>query len=475
VSVVPFSYLTLTGLSDEDAELVGRMSVSLQNFERVNKIKRDYYDGVHKPQMLGIAVPRSFEGLDIRCGWGGTPVDVLEERLQFYGWTSEGDTYGLDDVFQDNALEIDAGLAHLDALIYGTSFVVVGAGDADEPSPLVTVHSPRNMTGLWDARKRRLRAAFSTVTQGHVVTEATLYKESETVWLERENPSGRWVVVDRDQHRLGRVPVVQFENRASTNAVGRSEITAPIRSLADQAVRTMFAMELNREFYTTPQRWAVNVAEDAFTANDGGDITGWDAIQGHMLVAPFDPDNTEAPEAKFGQFSAASPAPFLDQLRGLAQSLCGEAGMPVSYMGLQADVAPSADAIRALESRLVTRAERRQTTFGRSWSQVGGLVLLVRDGSIPDDYRGVSTKWREAATPTRSAAADEALKLTQGDNPILPADSSVTYDRLGLTPAEQRQVAADKRRTQGTGNVLGILNQSAQRVRDERGDAAPVA
>ena len=35
-------------------------------------------------------------------------------------------------------------------------------------------------------------------------------------------------------------------------------------------------------------------------------------------------------------------------------------------------------------------------------------------------------------------AADEALKLTTGDNPILPADSTVTYDRIGLTPAEQR-------------------------------------
>src|SRR5690349_25173097 len=32
---------------------------------------------------------------------------------------------------------------------------------------------------------------------------------------------------------------------------------------------------------------------------------------------------------------------------------------------------------------------------------------------------------------------------------VLPTDSSVTYDRIGLTPAEQRQIAADKRRAAG--------------------------
>lgn len=453
MSIASISYLSLTSLSDDDAELVAQMTTALGRYDRVNTLKRDYYDGVHKPQHLGIAVPASFQDLEIRCGWAGTTVDVLEERLQWFGWSSDEDPHRLREVYQDNALDIDSARAHLDALIYGTSFVVVGTGEDDEPSPLVTVHSPKSMTGLWDARKRRLKAALSLVGEGRTATEATLYKPGETVWLERVVSTGQWRVANRDLHRLGRVPVVQFENRSSTAAHGRSEITAPIRSLADQAVRTMFAMELNREFYATPQRWAVNVAEDAFESADGGPVSGWDAIMGHMLAAPFDADNPERPEPKFGQFNAASPQPFLEQLRGLAQSLCGEAGMPPAYMGLQTDNPASADAIRALESRLVNRAERRQATFGRSWREVGALALLVRDGEIPATYRDVTAHWRDAATPTRAAAADEAVKLTTGDNPILPPDSSVTYNRLGLTPPEQRQLESDKRRT--TGRALG--------------------
>jgi hypothetical protein len=71
---------------------------------------------------------------------------------------------------------------------------------------------------------------------------------------------------------------------------------------------------------------------------------------------------------------------------------------------------------------------------------------MVRDGDIPADYdTTVSTKWRDAATPTRAASADEATKLIASG--VLPPDSTVTYDRVGLSPAEQRQVAADKRRT----------------------------
>jgi hypothetical protein len=76
---------------------------------------------------------------------------------------------------------------------------------------------------------------------------------------------------------------------------------------------------------------------------------------------------------------------------------------------------------------------------------------------VPADFdTRISARWRDAATPTRSAAADEALKLSQGDDPIIPRDSSVLYDRIGLTPAEQRQVEADKRRSSGVAVIRAL-------------------
>jgi hypothetical protein len=181
-------------------------------------------------------------------------------------------------------------------------------------------------------------------------------------------------------------------------------------------------------------------------------------------------EDPEGPQPDVKQFSPASPAPYLDQVQGYAKRVASEAGIPTTYFGIETANPASADAIRAAESRLVKRAERRQASFGRSWLEVGRLALLVRDGRLPDSYdTAISTKWRDAATPTRAASADEALKLTSGDNPILPPDSTVTYDRVGLSPAEQRQVIADKQRTRGT----AVLDQlRANRAGDTNAPSA---
>ena len=40
-------------------------------------------------------------------------------------------------------------------MVFGRSYVLVGTGD-DPDMPLVTIESPLNLAGLWDARKRRL-------------------------------------------------------------------------------------------------------------------------------------------------------------------------------------------------------------------------------------------------------------------------------------------------------------------------------
>jgi hypothetical protein len=471
VSVTPINTavsLPLVTPTDDEIRLVNHLIDKLNAYQTANLLKLAYYEGEQRVQMLNISIPPAMQRLEAVVGWPGTVVDVLEERLDWFGWRSEAEDFDLPAIYADNQLALESGQAHLDALIYGTSFVVVGTGDDGEPSPLVTVQSPTTMTGLWNARKRRLDAALSTVWDGGHVVEATLYTENATLTVSRSDVGGFWVVEDRDQHNLGRVPVVQFENRSRKDIVGRSEITKAVRYYTDNAVRTMLGMEINREFYNSPQRYALGVDEGSFTDASGNVRTGWETIMGRVWAIGKDEDG-DLPQV--GQFTPSSPAPYLEQVKGLAQLIAAEAGLPTTYLGFTTDNPASADAIRAGEVRLIKRAERRQTAFDASWLEVGRLSLLVRDGRVPDDFRSVNAhNWRDAATPTRSAAADEAVKLTSGENPILPPDSSVTYDRIGLSPAEQRQVAADKRRSTGTG-VLRALTTQAQAVADR--DSTP--
>lgn len=446
--------------TQDEQDLVTYMVNQLSAYEVTNALKLAYYQGEQTVRQLGIAVPPGLSNVKVVVGWAGTVVDVLEERLDWYGWQSDGDTYGLDEVFSANRLALDASRAHLDALIYGTSFAVVGSGDAGEPNPLITVHSPRTMTGIWNARTRRLDYALSVATTNGVVTQATLYSPDETTVFSRNEPGDRWRVEDRDRHRLGRPLAVQLENRPRNDVCGRSEITKAVRSYTDQAVRTMLAMEIHREFFQAPQRYALGVEPEDFTASDGTVRTGWETIMGRVWAIGRNEDG-EVPTV--GQFTPASPEPYINQVKTLAQLLAAEASMPAHYLGFQTDNPASADAIRAGESRLVKRAERRQLGFGDSWLEVARLALLVRDGRIPDGFdAAVSPKWGDPATPTRSAAADEAVKLSAGDDPIIPRDSSVLYDRLGLSPEEQRTLAADKRRARGAGALQAIRDRVSQ-------------
>lgn len=455
----PVSSLPLSRPSDDEVAIVEAMVDRLNAYQTANLLKVAYYEGEQRVQMLNISIPPQLSRLETVVGWPGTTVDVLEERLDWYGWASEGSDFELGEVYTDNQLDVDGSLVHTDALIYGTAFAVVGAGDVGEPMPLVTMHSPTSLTGIYDARSRRLSAALSaTVVNGHA-DAVTLYSPSETVYMSRAPQGGRWVVDERDRHMLGRVPVVQFVNRPRASRLGgRSEISKAVRYYTDAAVRTMLGMEVNREFYSAPQRYALGVDESSFTSADGTVKTGWETIMGRIWAIDRDEDGN-LPEV--GQFQAASPAPYLEQVKGLAQLLAAEAAIPPSYLGFQTDNPASADAIQRSEARLVKRAERRQSAFGRSWLEVARLALLIRDGSVPADFGTLTAKWRDASTPTRSAAADEATKLVGSG--ILPPDSQVTYDRIGLTPAEQRQVAADRRRANGSG-VLQALTEAAQRA-----------
>lgn len=456
MSIIPITpgpaFNRLSFASDDESREIESMVNRLRLVNVANAEAEQRYEGSWAASQFGISIPPNMRGLHSPAGWDGTVVDVLEERLDWLGWTSDGDDFGLPDVYSANGLDVDGGMAHLDALIFGLSFVTVGSGEAGEPSPLITPHSPTTMTATWDRRTRRLVSALAVVTEDGQEVEATLYTLGSTVRFTRNG--GRWYAEDRDKHNLPRLPVALVPNRVrGSRDLGRSEITKPIRYYSDAAARTLLGLEVNREFYNAPQRIGLNVDDSMFQDESGASVSPWSAIMGRVWNIPANDDGMPAPDVK--QFSPASPAPYLDQIQGYAKRVASEAGIPTTYFGIETANPASADAIRAAESRLVKRAERRQASFGRSWLEVGRLALLVRDGRLPDGYdTSVSTKWRDAATPTRAASADEATKLIASG--VLPADSSVTYDRVGLSPAEQRQVEADKRRARGSASLSSI-------------------
>lgn len=435
-------------LPREEAALVELHLERLGRYRTRNRLKNAYYEAKQKVDDLGLNLPLKYRAAKIAVGFTGTSVDVLEERLDFLGWMDDtgNDPYGLADVFTANDLGIESSAGHLDALITGTGFAIVGAGGSGEPDALITIESSDRVTGEWNRRTRRLSSALAIdEEEAGQATAVTLFLPNSDVVAYRRG--GLWIESDRTAHERDRVGVVQFQNRPrGSRWGGRSEITPALRSYTDQAVESLLGMKVHRSFYQAPQRYILNASESWFTNEDGSVKSGWEAVQGRMLAVPKDEDgDPDDPEPKIGQFEPASPTPYIEMVRHYAELVSAEAAIPLTYLGLSTANPPSADAIRALEARLIKKAERRQAAFGRGWREVGALALLIKDGELPEDFAtAVTTKWRDAATPTRSAAADEVTKYVGAG--VLPATSSITYDRMGLTPAEQRTLRSEKRR-----------------------------
>jgi hypothetical protein len=439
-------------LTADETGLIDFLFSRLRQHDAKNALLEAYYEGKNRLKDLRISIPPQLTAVETVVGWAGTAVDVLEERLDFEGYYG-ADTLGLNDVYRANELDLESGLGHRDAFIFGTGFVTVGKGQDGEADPLITIESPKKMTALYDLRSRRLTAALmvNRDEKGNPLG-GSLYLADETITLEYQGRG--WIDVDRDQHRLGRVLVAALPNNPrSSDTHGRSEITPAVRSYTDSAMRTLLGAEVAREFYSAPQRYVLGAPEDFFTDADGNPLDPWRVTLGRMLGLPANEDG-QVPTV--GQFPANDTRPYFDQLRAYAQMLSAETAIPASYLGFQTDNPASADAIRQMEARLVKRAERRQKQFGRTWSEVAKLALLVRDGDIPAEAAEIRPLWRDASTPTRAAAADEAVKLISAG--VLLPDSEVTYNRIGLTESDKQVLRDEKARA----DSLAFLDQLSQ-------------
>lgn len=440
-------------LTSDELGLITHLTKKLRAHNGSNLLKENYYEGKQRLKDLGISIPPTMRLVDSVVGWAGTAIDVLEERLDLEGFLGGAD-YGLDEIYRANNLDLESGLGHKDAFIYGTGFVFVGKGKEGEADPLITIESPKRSTALYDLRTRRLSAALLvTPAEDGTILGGSLYLPNETIYFEAYSET--FVEVGRDVHNLGRVPVSPLiNNPRSGDPYGRSEITRAVRSTTDAAMRTLLGAEVAREFYSAPQRYVLGASEEAFTDADGNPLNAWSVIQGRLQGIPYNDEDNVLPTV--GQFSANSPSPYFDAIRAYAQIMAAETAIPASYFGFQTDNPASADAIRQMEARLVKRAERRQKQFGRTWVEVAKLALLVRDGSLPVEANNIRPIWRDASTPTRAAAADEAVKLISAG--VLSPDSDIVYNRIGLSDSDKQVVKSEKGASQARQLVDNLLN-----------------
>jgi hypothetical protein len=443
--------LPLTGLSEDEARAANALAMRLFNVRPYLELRGLYYDGLQKMQDLGISIPPSLAGLRTVMGWPQIGVDAVDERCIVQGFRHAGQTEADDELLEiwgANNLGLESSLGHLDALIYGRSYVIVGAQD-DTDVPLITVESPLNMTAVWDARLRKVTAAIQLYLNTDFASDlysrevAALYLQGRTIHMAREVSAdgvyGKWEITDRDNHGLD-VPVLRLANRQRTAArEGSSEITPAWMNTTDSACRTLLGMEVGREFHAAPRRYVLGASEENFRKPDGTPISAWDTYVGKIWGLERD---EEGNLPQVGQFAPSDPSVYTKLLDTYRQNFAADAGLPPHYLGIVSDGNPaSADAIRSSEARLVKRAERKHLGFGCTWAEAMKMALVVA-GASPDTVARIQVDWEDPATPTPGATTDALQKQVAAG--IVPPTSDVVLRRAGYSPLERAQLVKDR-------------------------------
>lgn len=388
-----------------------------------------YYAGTQPAAFLS---PKSAEALGnklrvLSVNFPKLAVRSIAERLQITGFKAYGEPDAdaeLWRTWQANDLDSQSNLAHIDALVYGRSFVFVWVNP--DGSPKVTVESARQVTAIFDPATGEVTAVLKRWVSGTTHYAVVLEPDKITHYAGKENALSVTEVIPNP---LGEVPVVPLVNSGRLlDFEGISEM-ADILDLTDGLNKIMSDALVSSEYFARPRRWVtgLEVVED----EDGNPINPFSSESDRVWQA-------ESHETKFGQFDGARLDGYGDIVAILTQQIGAISGLPPHYLGLNGDQPPSADAISSAEASLVASVYGKHRGFGRRWAKVADLMVKVRDGHNDRDFE---TLWKAPDTRTPAQVADAAAKLASIGVPL----ASVLAEPMGYSPTQIDEIMQAQR------------------------------
>lgn len=396
-----------------------------------------YYEGEQPLAYMPDELLRELDGRvkQVVVNWPRLVVDSVEERLDVEGFRfGETNDPRAWEWWQANDLDEESQLAHVDALAAARSFVIVGQDEDDDTLPLITVESAEQVTVLRDPASRRVKAALKCWTDAGDKFRVVYLPDRTVYFYGKNDHRDEYEIYNEDRHDMGVVPVVPLVNRRRLMRDNGVSDLADVAPLSDAACKIATDMMTSAEFHGMPRRIVVGMTEDDFKDAEGRPVSRWQQIAGRLWMSGALPS-----EVRVDQLKEADLRNFHETLNALARMVASISGLPPNFLGYSEANPTSADAIRASESRLVKRAERKQRAFGGSWEQVIRLAYRVVTGELPENAHRLETQWRDASTPTLAQKADAAVKLLQAG--IIPREQA--RKDLGYTQTERDEMRAE--------------------------------
>lgn len=441
-------------------ELVTQWAYKLpRNIERMI-----YLDAKNKLDDLGVSLPPTLvDRLDVVVGWPEKAVYEVANRIVFERvLAADGakDPFELKRTLYDNRFAIEFPQAVASSLAQSCAFVTTTPGDvaAGEAPALIMFHSALWATGLWDRRRRALKAGLlisDTDKQGLPV-ELTILLPSEHVVCIKGGQG--WYVADVVPHRLGRTPMEMLPFRPTTDRpFGRSRIDRTVMSLTNRAVRAGSRLEVHSELFTSMKLLLLGADEEAFKDKDGNKVPLWSFFLGRLNMLSRDEDG-DVPTLE--KIAAESPEPHIAIARQLASQFSGHTGVPLSSLGISSDNPESADAKQMAREDIVNDVEKQHVIYGDALLRTFENAVMIRDNldQAPNEMLDLSFKWRRADRPTLVAIADAGSKQVAAIPDL--ATTEVGMEMIGMDPDQIQRATNELRRRQGA-SVLDRLRDAA--------------
>ena len=211
---------------------------------------------------------------------------------------------------------------------------------------------------------------------------------------------------------------------------GASRLSPAIRSCIRSASRNKMRSEIAGQFYAFPQR----IFNGSWEELDRSVAEGLKTFtQGASTLAIL-PEGPQGQKLEIKDLPAADFTPFIAMQRELATEVASGFGIAFSDLGVTTDQPQSADAIYALKEGLsvaITAWEQEITSPLQA--------MVVRCAEIMGLDEPPTLSWQEPALPSKSSAADAAIKLVSA----FPAlkDSKAVLAWAGL-PASVLEAAS---------------------------------
>lgn len=234
--------------------------------------------------------------------------------------------------------------------------------------------------------------------------------------LELYDDEGRYSIIDGEvtfaPHRFGRCPVVRVQKAIDLIGPPQGEIE-PVIPIQDRIVDATFNLQMVSKYGAFPQRWIAGLDPSAPLVDESGlplrDDDGnliYPKIKAYVdsILTAVDPNT------KFGQFTAADLAQFVNALEAHIRHLAAITQTPPHYL-LGSLVNLSAEALAAAEAGLQRKIKEIRDVLGEGIEQAMRLMAHELGDEVAAEDPTARVRWRDVESRSFAQVADALVKL----------------------------------------------------------------